>query len=269
VYALEIAGETDEALRVAQEAVARSPQSAWLWKSTAWHLHQRGHTELAAAAIDRALACASPADLEAQEHFLDVRADILRETNLLEAVRSAISSYLVRRNEARFVQWLQVSGTAVTAELIAKSLNALGVSAEERERIERLYGTATASPSSDTMKVLDTHLTQIINLARAAGADPVLLSYPFHSQDLETLASRVASRTAAGWINIRELFDARLKTTAREELFVPDGHLSDKGYHLVASVIAADARQRLSRDRTRQEAAQTLTVSALTTQRLS
>jgi hypothetical protein len=232
-------------------------------------LHQRGSTDQAAAAIDQALACASPDDLEALEHFLDVRADILRQAKPLEAIRSAISSYLVRRNEARFVQWLQVSGETVTSELIAKSLNGLDVSPEGRERIERLYRTATASPSSETMKVLDTHLTQIISLARAAGADPVLLSYPFHSQDLEALASRVASRTAAGWINIRELFDARLKTTPREELFVPDGHLSDKGYHLVASVVAADARQRLSRDRTRQQAAQALMVSALTTQRLS
>jgi len=263
VHALEITGRMDEALRTAEDLADRFPRNAWLWKSVAWHTYQRGDATKAVHAIEVALSLAAPDDPNTRGHFFDVRADIVRKIDAAEAVRSAISAYRLRLDEKRFVQWLQVNSEIITTPLVTESLLHLDVPAEERRRIETLYETAVAPPASATMQVLEGHLRQIVDIARRSGADAVFLSYPFPSPLIEQVASRVAASTGSGWLNIRAMFDARLKTTTREELFVPDGHLNDCGYALVAQAVATDVRRRLSRKRIRREVRVTIPAGAL------
>ncbi len=81
----------------------------------------------------------------------------------------------------------------------------------------------------------------MIDLARQSGAEPVLLSYPFHS-DVNEIARRVARERNAGWIDVETEIAGRLKTG--EDLFVADGHLNDRGYAIVGRLVADDAAQR-------------------------
>jgi hypothetical protein len=92
------------------------------------------------------------------------------------------------------------------------------------------------------------HLRGIAQLARARGARVVFCSYPGSTPPaLAHAARRAADETGAGWLDVGAEFERRVPPAERETYFVPDGHSSDRGYALLAEVVAGDLSRRLGR----------------------
>jgi hypothetical protein len=94
--------------------------------------------------------------------------------------------------------------------------------------------TAENQGESGTPAVLRDHLRTIIARCRAAGATPILMSYPAPMFGVEEVIRPLAEQEHVIWIHHRERFDQELRTRAHAELFAPDGHCADAGYRLLA-----------------------------------
>ena len=109
--------------------------------------------------------------------------------------------------------------------------------------------TASDEDGADGMQaVLRDHLRAAIARCRAAGAEPILMSYPAPMSGVEEVMRPLAAQEHVVWIHHRERFDQELRTRAHDELFVADGHCADPGYRLVAEdivpvLLAASARR--------------------------
>ena len=55
----------------------------------------------------------------------------------------------------------------------------------------------------------------------------------------------ICAKPPLGWIDIESEFSNRLTTARREDLFVADGHLNDRGYAIVAELVSSDVKYRL------------------------
>ncbi len=86
--------------------------------------------------------------------------------------------------------------------------------------------------------VLARHLEKIVRLARASGAEPVLLSYPWNVHGVAGVAEKVAASTGARYLSLLPHFDRLLETEPSEELYIADGHCTARGYAEMAGVVA-------------------------------
>ena len=82
-------------------------------------------------------------------------------------------------------------------------------------------------------------------MVRATGAEVVFVSYPLAKAGrVNEVIRQIATEKNAGLIDVEKVFARHLEITPAEELFEPDGHLTDQGYALVADLVAADVSKR-------------------------
>lgn len=235
--------ETRTVLRVAREMLTRHPENPWLWKAMAWQTFQDGDLATAETAVDKAVRYAAQ-DAQAKAIFLQLRSIIVAGRSPKAAIGSAISAFLLDGNEAVLVDQLVRIGQPTADVLVDQLLEELAVKSNDRIRINRIHQKAFDPDTAEAMRTLAWNLAQAVTQIRAAGAEPVLVSYPFRSLVAPVLRS-VAQQTKAGWVEVGAEFERRLAAGGRrEDFFVPDGHLNDAGYLLLAEVVAADALRR-------------------------
>ncbi|MEM7200317.1 MAG: GDSL-type esterase/lipase family protein [Planctomycetota bacterium] len=97
------------------------------------------------------------------------------------------------------------------------------------------------------LQVYEAHLRQAVERCRAVGTEAVLLSYPNAAPRLERSIRRVATTTGSDWIDMAARFAARIDGQPRDQFFIPDGHCNDRGYGVMAAIVADDAAARLAR----------------------
>ncbi|MBK8978539.1 MAG: hypothetical protein IPM29_21795 [Planctomycetes bacterium] len=114
-----------------------------------------------------------------------------------------------------------------------------GRPAEERTHCEALWR-AGRDGADRTYARLTDNLLQIVALCRAHGAEPVLLTYPMRRPRIEAAVRAAAGEAAVRVVDLRAPFDAALRTTPRDELFILDGHPTPRGYDLMAETVAAE-----------------------------
>jgi predicted kinase len=93
----------------------------------------------------------------------------------------------------------------------------------------------SAAPWAATMQQ---HMLEIGRICAERGIKVVVLDYPFPHPGLERIQREVAQRLGAPLVAVRARFDRELKTRARTELFVRNGHCNDAGYAIVAELAA-------------------------------
>lgn len=206
----------------------------------------RAFAALAAAPATRAAALRV---LEANEDTL--APDLLRVLALLRkdadpgrAADTALRAVLADGRDERwqvFLSWAPaVSAAHVDAALAARAVPAARA-AELRERLA-----AARRPRESRLDVLSHHLRQLVARVRAAGAVPVLLTYPEDLVGQHPHLAEFARQEGVALVDLARAFAARLAAGARrDELFVPDGHCNDAGYRLMAECVAEDAAARL------------------------
>lgn len=244
---LEKSGDDSELLRTAERVVAAIPEASGAWTAIAWQRFQRGDTAAAAAAIARSLAVPRTQPVE-RALALQRQAWIVRTRNPRLALASLVRAYLLSGYADGFTAGVSVDPRAFRRPLLIAVLDSLALQPAQRADVERLYARAVEDRDTERLlDVLDAHLRAIVKLVRASGAQPVILSYPFLNVSAEQAQRRAATAARAGFLAIRPTFDSLLLRRPRADYFVPDGHLNDAGYAIVAGLAAADAALRLPR----------------------
>jgi lysophospholipase L1-like esterase len=163
-----------------------------------------------------------------------------------EAVRDMALSFLVSGSPARLRKALLQDRDLFPLERLDAALAALDPNDADRVRavvaeLDRHEGAVTDD--------LSRNLRRIVEACRRTGAEPVLLAYPKSMPEVEAVLVPFADQADVELLRLREVFDDALRTQDYRDLFVLDGHCNDRGYALMAERVAADAADRLRRDR--------------------
>lgn len=231
-------GKRPECLQILDKLVQEYPDNAWVWKDHAWAHFLDGAQERALQSINKALTLISDSDPGGKAYLLRMKSRIVSAQNANEAIGLAVEAYLLDRNLTEFTVSVQTIPKWIQRTEFEELLEKLPVSKTERSELTELYLQATNRNTEKTKDILRAHLLHMIARCRLAGARPILLSYPFVSEPTESVINDVSIYLKVPQINLYPVFEKELKTKRREELFVPDGHCSDEGYGLIASIVA-------------------------------
>jgi lysophospholipase L1-like esterase len=237
-------GEGAEALRVARRFSELHPRNPTFFRIVAWESFQRRDDVGAMNAITRALEL----DAEQPERNTELfwlHAVIARTQDPEGSLQSAIRHYLVLKNEDQLRQLLDLGRDSYSPELLATALERLRLGDEDRTRVTSVFNDAAGAAASSYRGPLEAHLGMMAERVRRAGGEIVFLTYPFQS-NLNTLVRHVARTSGAPVVDLERDFTNRLASVPRDELFVADGHLNDRGYAIVADLVAADVKFRLA-----------------------
>jgi hypothetical protein len=119
--------------------------------------------------------------------------------------------------------------------LAATYLATLDLSDRDQRLVEDLLAGLGEDHSWD---IAAANLEEIVEATLAAGAKPILLSYPFCPEDLGAIQSRVAREKGTLWVDVCSRFERELETRPWNELFVSDGHCTEAGYEIIADLVA-------------------------------
>lgn len=242
--ALELTGETREALRTAETVVARFPDLSTGWRVLGWQAYLAGQTERGLAASARAIAVANDDAHRVAALFIQGRIAMDDDPRL--AVASHVRAWQITGSDQALGGQLIINLRTVPRSLFDEVVAGLGLSRAQREAVTRIYIQAAEADPATMVATYRAHLDAIARQVRASGAQPVFLSYPFLKPDLEGAARAAALAGGAGWVDVRPVFDSLLQRRPRRDLFVPDGHLNDAGYAVLGGLVADDAARRLA-----------------------
>ena len=239
----ETIGEGSQALSVARTFSPRYPANASIEKTIAWECYQNRDFDSAAAAIEKALQLTSQG--KARAGILNMRARILLDTNVPKSLESVIEAYTIGGDEYALRRQIDPGLYLYNPELLELSFKNVQASFEVRQEVRSAINQLEHRPFGDIGSVMAHHLRLMADMVRTTGAEVVFMSYPTAGYGhVNDVLRRVAAEKQAPWIDVEAAFQNRLKTTPKEELFVPDGHLTDKGYALMSELVVADIRQR-------------------------
>ena len=244
VDALFACGADREAVERACAWLRDRPQSSPLWWTISRHAaDDPAHHALILATTDHALAIGDPSD-RWRSGLLRLRAGILRRAGESGALvlASSLEAALIDGDKAQVVSWLQ-DGSLGRADFEA-ALAAIAPTTAVRARLEEWWAESQEGQAAPAA-ALAAHVRLARAVCRARGAELVVLTYPADLGDLELGLRAVAASDAIPLIDCEADFDLALRTVAREDLFVADGHCTDRGYARIARLVAIDARARL------------------------
>ena len=108
----------------------------------------------------------------------------------------------------------------------------------------RLRARTTRAPTRAARRAtLVDHLEQIVRYCRGHGAEPILLTRPFHDDAVEKAQRTAARETGAALVDVTGRFDRLLVKHPREESFVLDGRCNDVGHRSIAEELARTLRR--------------------------
>lgn len=234
VSALRAVDLAEEALTVAEALVAKYPEDPGLWTVIGRSRFDLGDADGAIEAIERAIELHPTID----RYFWLQKFEFLGG-DFDGCVRAVLRGYF----ELNDAEWLEdrLRFDAFRARLgrVAEIIVETECSPAQRARIETIARQAYAVGDDDVANVLKAHLCDAIELARAHGATPLILTYPVGSSANATLLE-VAKREGVDFIDMQTLF---LREVFAErpwsELRAPDGHFNDDGYEIYGKRVAA------------------------------
>lgn len=227
-------GSIEAAVHVAERVLRSAPESVRTWGLLLTH-----------ATSDRVLACmqavltAAPGNEAWRPALLQMRAGLRRKTAPVEALHDLCRAFLQNDDRGFLQRQVELAAAdfppAVRQEALARLPTA------ERERVAAaLAGDAGAAGVQATLR---SHLERMVALCRTRGIEVWLLSYPEPDAVRDALVSGVAAAHGARFVPLHPRFAELLQTTPRAELFIADGHCTDRGYGVMAAAIAAAMRR--------------------------
>ena len=242
MLALEICGHTARALDTAIQCTVRDPRSLLGWKvrqQTAFQLGDWQQFEEAAAEGLRIADRLAPEETAlVARHYAQavaprlpsLAADLMVAAALLDGDADMLHTKVqsVRSHVAR---------SEFDAAIDRASTGEPKVIAAIRERFRKAWDDHTIE--SDSWGAgLEANMLEAGRICKERGIRVVIIGYPFPHPGLKAIQRRVATELAVPFVDVCERFDHELRSRAREELFVRDGHCSDVGYALIAELVA-------------------------------
>jgi lysophospholipase L1-like esterase len=238
--ALVTGGELDEARRLAGAVTATYPDSNRIWRAVALLERREGRTDAARTAIDRAVGLTTGHPRwQAEVHRS--RADLYAGVDDKEFSKEILRAYMLDRDRAATGRRLREARSRIGDEVFERSLAESSLDDDAKRELRELLEN---SDLARTNAVLRSHLAQMIERARAAGAEPVIASYPTPGWSFYPVLIEVANAAGAAWVPLYEEFQRVRAAEPDRELLVPDGHCNDAGYQLMAQVLANTLSER-------------------------
>ncbi len=231
-------GRAQEAMAAAAVRIAEEPRSQAAWRALQQAQFDLGRKDEARESMPRALDLMGKGSPAQSGFILRNYVRLIGQQEPKRAARLFLAAYLLDEDLEGSRLLLRFLEPHCPASSISAELAGLGLSESDAGRA--LAGLLQGKEDGEDWKgTLQHHLAAIHDAARANGAAVVLLTYPFHQPDVDQVQRRAAAILDAPIVPIRERFDAELKTRARTDLFVADGHCNDAGYGLMAEEVAA------------------------------
>jgi hypothetical protein len=230
-------GARDEAVAVAERVLEAAPDSIRTWDllltATAADF-DRGRLF---ACMERVLAGAD-GDEAWRPWLLRMRAGLRRHEEPDAALHDLFVAFQQDGDRAFLLRHLELWAADIDAAARARALAALG--GEQRSRIEAAL--AGDGGEQGVLANLRFHLERMLALCRARGIEVYLLTYPEPDPTRDALVAGVAAAAGARFVVVHQRFTELLLTTPRRELFIADGHCTDRGYGVLAAVVAEALR---------------------------
>ncbi|MBK8979685.1 MAG: SGNH/GDSL hydrolase family protein [Planctomycetes bacterium] len=229
-------GSSTGARRVAREVVASRPGSVGCWRIVVDTDPDPAARSATAAALGPAIAAEGSAWTRAL--LLLERAVAEAPLDPAGAIADAASAREHGAGQDEVLAALRravAAGADVTA--LQRAVDRAPVAAPIRAALGQDLRRATAG-EDDVFRVLDGHLRMIVGLGRAAGARVVLLGYPFAMPRHEDVVAALAAELRVPFVSMHARFERELATTAWSDWFVDEIHCTDRGYALMAELVA-------------------------------
>jgi lysophospholipase L1-like esterase len=235
----------EEAGRVARADVERWPDNLLLWTKLAQSAENARDFETLEWAVERAIEIGSRDRVYPHADNLRLRARLrLARSDPRGAARDALEAFAVDAFEGELRNALQRVGMHCDPALVDELAPEVGLAGERLASAKRIAGEAGAGDEDAPIEAtLVDHLEQIVRYCRSHGAEPILLTYPFHGDALERAQRRAAQETGATLVEVTARFDRLLADHPWDEFFVPDGHCNDLGYRSMAEEVAGVLRR--------------------------
>jgi tetratricopeptide (TPR) repeat protein len=242
-------GQPEPAMQVARQRIAEQPQSLVGWDTLQRAAFVLGRRDDALRAM--------PKTLELLGRSEPGRSAVIARNYarwwLAEAPDKAVGlllgAHLIDGDAGETRNALLVAAAALPRARFDAALAALAAPTRSALRsfgdlLDEVYRAPVDAP---WVAVLRDHLLAMHGVAKARGVVMVVVGYPFALPGVE-MAQRAAARAAGlPFVPTREAFARELANGKPEDLFAPDGHCNDRGYHLLAGLVAAAIAEPLGR----------------------
>jgi hypothetical protein len=229
--ALVVTGEVPQACAVAERVLLEQPDVLRAWDVLLTHGLAKLGRQHVLAFMTRVLDTAR-GDAAWRPALLQMRANLRQHDAPADALHDVFVAFL-QNGDAGFLQ-RQVEVMASAANAREDALARL-----TPESAARVRKALAADPgTSGVLATLRAHLERIVALSRSAGAEVWLLTYPEPDAARDPLVAGVAQATGAHFVVLHPHFTSLLADTPRVNLFIADGHCTDRGYGEMAAVVA-------------------------------
>ena len=236
-------GRWEEALTVGLDTAQRFGKTIPLCTCLGQALAKNGRIEEALVWISEAVRM----DLS-RDSTLVILGSIYRQARRYEeALRAGAGAFLLSGNLERMETNFRgsLSRTQMKEQVVLALLESLPLSPAQS-----LAASSVVKRTLDTsaaQRRLEDDLRYMVRLARSQGVEPVLLNYPHYLPGISAVIRRSARKLNVTLVDLNPAFNERLKTVSRRDLFVHDGHCTDRGYRLMAEEVAAALRAKSGR----------------------
>ena len=232
--ALHELGHWQECIEVARPLLARFPQAAQVWNQLAVAEWQMGRGDEAAAAVDRAIA------LRFNRWFYFNRAKIhlVGRNDVDAAIRAQFDLYVIENDADFLAQNLREFANGNHQQRVVDLARLHDCDPTIRGRLITIAEAfAREGDQSAPAATLTAHLERMFVAVRNAGAEPVVLCYPWRNASIEVLRA-AAEEHDVPFCDVESEFAVRTASRPRRSLQAPDGHCNDAGYAIMTDIIA-------------------------------
>lgn len=234
--ALTNTGQSERSLELANRLIESRREIVLAWQVVGWRARDRGDSDQAAAAFEAVLRLAPAENRSLRAETMRSLAEALEDSEPERATGLRVNAMFLDGAVGRTVGSLRAALGEEAAGKVESLLGGLRLDARERLLADDLLRGLGEAPS---WEALEANLAWLVEETLAAGATPLVLSYPFCPEDIGAVQSRVALAEGARWIDVCSRFGRELESSSWYELFVADGHCTEAGYALVAEAVAA------------------------------
>ncbi|MEM7204305.1 MAG: GDSL-type esterase/lipase family protein [Planctomycetota bacterium] len=236
---LERCGTAEEARAFAKTLREAFPAEFHAHRAYAFLSFQAKDLEAAQQAIDAATALPQGAK---NANAWRVRARIYRDVDPDVALQSALRAFAIDGDPA-VARRMHLYRRRIDDHRFDELLAELVPDPERRTAVHELWYEDRDAEQREVGNVFRSHLRQLVERSQAAGAQPVVVTYPFGARYPEAV-QEVVAETKAGYLPIHEAFAKARREQPGRSLFAADGHCNDDGYGLLARMAATDALRR-------------------------
>jgi hypothetical protein len=235
-----VAHAIDAAVAVAARMLTVLPPRERLLGFVNVHGGRADDPETLVAALERALARSTQPAFRAR--LLAVKANLVRERDPVAALETLVAAWREHGHDDVLEYELRNRPETFTPAVVSRAVARLRTA--DAARLEALHA-KVASEEPHLALGLGARLVEIVRRYRQNGVEPVLLVYPRPFARVDQAVRHAVRATDAGFLDVTARFRELLETVPASELFILDGHCTDRGYDEIAKLVAADVRRRI------------------------